>query len=337
MVDVTVIVPTHNRRQILPQAVHSILRQHSVSIELVVVNDGSADETRPWLDRLAATDPRVTVVHHAQPQFISGARNAGLARATGRWVAFCDDDDLWAPDKLATQLAALRAGSARWGCTGVAVVDEDLQVIGHHRVEGGDVLAGLLKSNRIPTGSTVIAERDLVREVGGFDTALRGSEDWDLWIRLAQHSPLAAVDRPLIAYRLGRQSLSMDVNPMRAGRLVIVDRYAALAATYGVRPDEAGHERYLAKQLLRGGARWQAASIFMALAFRHGRWRELPRVAAALIAPQMTDRVGQARAAAAVPAPWRQEVELWLRPIRDASQASVERPQAWLGAREREA
>ncbi|MGO4406415.1 glycosyltransferase family 2 protein [Bosea sp. RAF48] len=337
MVDVTVIVPTHNRRHMLPQAVHSILRQHSVSIELVVVNDGSTDETRSWLDRLAAADPRVTVVHHAQPRFISGARNAGLARATGRWVAFCDDDDLWAPDKLATQLAALRAGSARWGCTGVAVVDENLQIIGHHRVEGGDVLAGLLESNRIPTGSTVIAERDLVREVGGFDTALRGSEDWDLWIRLAQHSQLAAVDRPLIAYRLGRQSLSMNINPMRTGRVVIAERYAVLAAAYGVSSDEAGHERYLARQLLRGGARWRAASIFTALAFRHGKWRELPRVAAALIAPQMTDRVGQARAAAAVPVSWRQEVELWLQPIRDASQVSAERPRAWIGAREREA
>jgi len=337
VVDVTVIVPTHNRRQILPQAVHSILRQHGVSIELVVVDDGSTDETGPWLDRLAATDPRIKIVHHAQPRFISGARNAGVACATGRWVAFCDDDDLWAPDKLAMQLAALRASSARWGCTGVAVVNEDLQIVGHHHVKGGDVLAGLLESNGIPTGSSVIAELGLVRDVGGFDLGLRGSEDWDLWIRLAQHSPLAAVDRPLIAYRLGRQSLSMDVKPMRAGRLVIAQRYAALAAAYGVKPDEAGHERYLAKQLLRGGAGWRAAAIFTALAVRHGRWRELPRAAAALIAPQVTDRIGQGRAAAAVPAPWRQEVELWLRPIRDASQTGMHGTRAWTRARELEA
>ena len=336
MVDVSVIVPTHNRRQILPQAVHSILRQHGVSIELVVVNDGSTDETGSWLDRLAATDPRVTIVHHAQPRFISAARNAGIARAAGRWVAFCDDDDLWAPDKLATQLAALRASSARWGCTGVAVVNEDLQVVGHHHVKGGDVLAGLLESNGIPTGSSVIAERDLIADVGGFDPALRGSEDWDLWIRLAQHSPLAAVDRPLIAYRLGRQSLSMDVSPMRAGRRAIAERYAALAASHGVEQDKAGHERYLAKQLLRGGARWRAATIFTTLAFRHGRWRELPRAAAALIAPRMMDRIGQARAASAVPTLWRHEVEIWLRPIRDVNKADMHRSQTWTGARELE-
>lgn len=337
MIDVTVIVPTHNRRRILAQAVNSILRQHGVSLELIVVNDASTDETRPWLDWLAAADPRVKVVHHVRPRFMSGARNVGIRCATGRWVAFCDDDDLWAPDKLATQLTALRASSARWGCTGVAVVNEDLRVIGHHHVRGGEVLAALLKSNGIPTASSVIVERHLVRLVGGFDPTLRGSEDWDLWIRLAQHSPLAAVDRPLIAYRLGRQSLSMNVDPMRAGRLVIAERYAALAAAHGVEPDEAGHERHRARQLLRAGARWRTASIFGTPAFRHRRWRELPRVAAALIAPRMTDRIGQARAAAAVPAAWRQEVEGWLRPIREASQASVQRSLAWTGARELEA
>ena len=183
----------------------------------------------------------------------------------------------------------------------------------------------------------MIAERDLLRDVGGFDPALRGSEDWDLWIRLAQHSPVAAVDRPLIAYRLSRQSLSMSVAPMRAGRLAIAERYAALAAAHGVASDEAGHERYLARQLLRAGARREAASILAALAFRHGRWRELPRVATALIAPRLMDRIGQARASAAVPASWRRETELWLRPIREAAEAAMQRPEAWVTARELEA
>lgn len=335
--DVSVIVPTHNRRMMLPQAIQSILRQRDVSIELIVVDDGSSDGTGPWLNQLAAADQRVEVVHHAVPRLISGARNAGIARATGRWVAFCDDDDLWAPDKLSAQLAALRAIGARWACTGVAVVDEKLRIVGHHHVEGGEVLPALLASNRIPTGSTVVAECDLLRDVGGFDPALRGSEDWDLWIRLAQHSPVAAVDRPMIAYRLSRHSLSMNVAPMRASRLTIARRYAALAAAHGVASDEAGHERYLAKQLLRAGARREAAAIFATLAFRHGRWRELSRAAAALIAPRTMDGIGQARASAAVPASWRREIELWLRPIREAAATAALRPEAWTASREIEA
>lgn len=321
MIDVSVIVPTHNRVRILPQTIRSILRQQGVAVELIVVDDGSTDGTGPWLDRLAGTDARIKIVHHAEPRFISEARNAGIACASGRWIAFCDDDDLWAPDKLAAQLAAMHDGAARWACTGIAVVNEDLQLIGHHHAAGGDLLASLLASNRIPATSSVVAERDLVRDVGGFDPGLRGSEDWDLWIRLAQRSPVAAVDRPLVAYRLGRQSLSLDVNPMRMGRRIIAGRYAALATAHGVSSDEAGHERYLAKQLLRSGAGWRAASIFATLALRHGRWRELPRVATALIAPRMTDRIGQARAAAAMPTAWREETEAWLSPIRGMSQA----------------
>ena len=333
MIEVTVIVPTHNRRQLLALAINAILRQRDVSIELVVVDDGSTDGTGPWLDHVAAKDSRIKVVHHAQPRFISGARNAGIAHASGRWVAFCDDDDLWAPDKLARQLGALRAGSARWSCTGIVDIDDRLGIIGYRHVRSGEVLADLLASNGVTT-SSVVVELDLLRKVGGFDPALKGSEDWDMWIRLAQHSPVAAVDRPMVAYRVGTQALSMNVDHMRAGRVVIAERYAALAASRDVRLNEAEHERYLAKQLLRAGARWQASSVFTSLAFRHRRWRELPRAAAAIIAPRLTDQFGRMRATAAVPASWRSEAEDWLQPIRDRSHSDVYGSHAWAGAAE---
>jgi hypothetical protein len=93
-----------------------------------------------------------------------------------------------------------------------------------------------------------------------------------------------------------------------------------LAMQRGVRPSEVAHERYLASQLLRAGSRRGAASIFAALAFKHKRWRELPRVAAALCAPRLTARLGKARAAAAVPAAWQAEAEAWLRPLRDTNE-----------------
>jgi glycosyltransferase involved in cell wall biosynthesis len=282
-----------------------------------VVDDGSTDGTGAWLDRFAAEDPRIKVVHHDRPRFMSGARNAGIAQASSRWVAFCDDDDIWAPGKLAAQLCALQASAARWGCAGVVVVDEELEVIGHHHARGGQVLPELLEANIVPTGSSVIAELSLVREVGGFDRALLGSEDWDLWLRLAQHSPLAAVDRPLIAYRLGTVSASMNVGRMRTGHAAVVERYASWAAECGVKPDLPAHERYLAKQLLRAGAGWKAASIFASLAIRHRRWRELPRVGAALLAPRLTDRLGRARAQGGVPAAWHEEADAWIRPLRE--------------------
>jgi glycosyltransferase involved in cell wall biosynthesis len=319
VIDVSVVVPTHNRMPLLSSTMISVLGQKGVVLELVVVDDGSTDGTGPWLDRRAAEDRRIKVVHHARPQLMSAARNAGIARASAPWVAFCDDDDLWAPDKLVTQLRALEQNRARWSCTGVVSIDERLEIVGHHRVKGGDLLSDMLAENLIPSGSSVVAELDLVRKLGGFDPSLPGCEDWDMWIRLAQCSPLAAVDRPLIGYRLGIVSMSMDTGRMRTGRAMIMDRYAGLAEERGIKPTKVRHERYLAKQLLRAGLGKQAAYIFLSLAIKHGQWRELSRAPAALVAPRWTDRVGTARAAAAVPPDWLAEAALWLRPLRDAN------------------
>jgi glycosyltransferase involved in cell wall biosynthesis len=324
MVDVSVVIPTHNRVFLLSQAVSCVLAQIGVRLELIVVNDGSRDGTAEWLRHLAADDRRVKVVHHTTPQLMSAARNAGIERASACWVAFCDDDDLWAPDKLVTQVHELETNRARWSCTGVVEVNETLDIVGHHRARGGDVLAALLEDNLIPSGSTVVVDRQLLRQVGGFDPNLHGSEDWDLWIRLAQHTPLLAIERPLIAYRLGPATMSMNVRRMRQGRATIIDRYAPLAARSGARPTDMRHERYLAKQMLRAGSRREAASIFASLAIKHGHWREFPRIAAALLAPHLTDRLGRARTVAAVPPAWQREVEAWLGPLRKERRSLVE-------------
>jgi glycosyltransferase involved in cell wall biosynthesis len=317
--DVTVVVPTHNRLGVLPAAIRSILDQRGVSTQVVVVDDGSTDGSGPWLDHVASQDRRVEVVHHEFPKRSHGARNAGIARAQARWIAFCDDDDLWAPDKLITQLEALRRDAARWGCTAAVAVDEKLRVIGHHHVKGGDILPDLLKSNAVPTGgSSVIAERDLLRELGGFDEGLVNNEDWDMWIRLAQRSPVAAVDRPLVAYRQGIGTRSANIGQMRTTRSAILARYGAGAGRCGVHPDDAHYERFLAKQLLRAGSGKQAACIFAHLVVKHHRWRDVPRMAAALLAPGLTDRIGTARAAAAVPTAWSREAEAWIRPFRQS-------------------
>jgi glycosyltransferase involved in cell wall biosynthesis len=167
MFDVSVVIPTHNRVFLLSQAVSCVLAQIGVRLELIVVNDGSRDGTAEWLRHLAADDRRVKVVHHTTPQLMSAARNAGIERASACWVAFCDDDDLWAPDKLVTQVHELETNRARWSCTGVVEVNETLDIVGHHRALGGDVLAALLEDNLIPSGSTVVVDRQLLRQVGG--------------------------------------------------------------------------------------------------------------------------------------------------------------------------
>src|SRR5450759_4612848 len=111
MAEVTVIIPTRNRRHLLFRTLHSVLAQRAVSQSVVIVDDGGHDGTDKSLRALS--DPRVQVVRHETRRGVSEARNTGLALAKTPWVAFVDDDDLWAPDKLPAQLGACRASTNR--------------------------------------------------------------------------------------------------------------------------------------------------------------------------------------------------------------------------------
>src|SRR2546423_14232984 len=106
MPTVSVVVPTHNRSRMLIQTLDSVCRQRDVEVEIVVVNDGSIDETLDAIARLG--DARIRVLDESPPAGVSAARNRGIQSAAGDWIAFLDDDDLWSPDKLRNQLAAAR-------------------------------------------------------------------------------------------------------------------------------------------------------------------------------------------------------------------------------------
>ena len=102
--DVAAIVPTHDRADLLTTTLRSVLWQRGVSLEVVVVDDGSSEAMDTVVERVG--DPRVRVVRNETPEGVCAARNRGAAETDARWLAFCDDDDLWAPDKLARQVAA---------------------------------------------------------------------------------------------------------------------------------------------------------------------------------------------------------------------------------------
>lgn len=302
---VTVVVPTRDRRMLLAATLTSILSQRAVDVRVVVVDDGSNDGTPAFARSL---DARIEVIGHATSTGAARARNDGLARVDTPWVAFCDDDDLWAPTKLAAQLAALAsAPSARWSCTGAVCVDGDLRVVEEQRMAAGaDVLARLLVANEVPGGgSSVLVATDLVRAVGGFAEDLPSSEDWELWIRLAERSPVAVVDEPLVAYRVWSGGKSRRVDRMEAAFDEIQHRHRALADRAGVRGDRRAHQRYLAKQALRAGDRVGAARRFV----RGGSPR---RAATAMVAPGLLERVGTSRARRAVTTEWATSAEQWL-------------------------
>jgi len=209
----TVVIPTHNRRHLLERTLRSVLGQEGVDLDVIVVDDGGTDDTcRALTDRGLRN---VRVIRHEHSRGVSAARNTGLTAARSPLIAFVDDDDLWAPRKIAAQVAALRSKpGTRWSCVGAVHVNADLTPISYRPTPAsGDVGADLSTRNAIPGGgSGVLLETELAREVGGFDESISILADWDFYLRLSLRSPLAAVDEPLLGYYV--HSDSMYHNPM---------------------------------------------------------------------------------------------------------------------------
>jgi glycosyltransferase involved in cell wall biosynthesis len=134
---------------------------------------------------------------------MSGARNDGLASAEGEWTTFCDDDDVWAPDKLCQQLDAVTAADHVWVYAGAVYVDDVLRPVRPWPwVEPAMVAESLRQGSAVPAGaSNVMVRTDVLRGVGGFDEAFRHCADWALWFELAGIGVPAAVERPLVGYR----------------------------------------------------------------------------------------------------------------------------------------
>lgn len=205
---VSVVMPTYNRRAMLLEAVASVAAQSFSDWELiVVVDEGSADGTAAALSAWPDGRLRAHVIPHTDRP--ARARNEGLRIARAPWIAFLDDDDLWYPRKLETQLRELaRSPDCRWSHTAFARVD----AAGHRIASApmsrpqpaGDVLESLFGMNAVIATPTVLVAADLIAECGGFDESLATAEDYDLWFRLAARSPLHAVPEVLTTVRVVR-------------------------------------------------------------------------------------------------------------------------------------
>ena len=269
--DVTVVIPTRDRWDLLRTTLRSALEQRDVDLEVVIVDDGSSQSPSsvPDLD-----DPRVRVVRHDRSRGVAAARNAGIAKAAGTWIAFLDDDDVWAPDKLGAQLGAAEAADAAFVYTGVLLVRDDNGAVALAEPPPPDELAELLQSHdAIPAGaSNVLVRTELIRSVGGFDLDFHHLADWDLWIRLAAAGVGAACSRPLVGYRLHARS-------MRSTAGGVFRELQALDAKYrGDQPLPDGRiwvYRWLAEGQLLAGRRLGAAATYARGAARCGSRSDL--------------------------------------------------------------
>ncbi len=265
--NVTVVVPTRNRRALLMETLQSVFRQTAVELQVVVVDDGSTDGTADALACLP--DRRLKVLRHSVPGGVARARNAGIEAATGEWIAFLDDDDLWAPTKLQTQLEAVARERSSYAYSAVAVIDAHghlLEVLSP--VQPDRLLRGLLEYSAIPAGaSNVVARATLVRDVGGFDERLSQLCDWDLWIRLAAVARGTACDDVHVAYRRHSENMIVtDCADLAQEVEYLASKHQALARSHGVELDRVRVGRWVAWGHRREGRRGHAARQYFATA-----------------------------------------------------------------------
>lgn len=226
MSTVAVIIPAYNRADYIREAIESVLRQSRPADEVIVVDDGSTDNTA----EVAASYPGVTVIRQSNGG-VCAARNHAVASATSEWIAFLDHDDAWRADKLELQMAALDAapGCDVCTCNAVALRSEgDPENFGPpplHLPPSDEIAAGLRGNLRFPPG-TVVVRRDLLQRVGGFDTSAHPCEDWDLWLRLiAAGCRFLVVPQPLLFIRQHDSNISNQSYRMMQAELRAWDKH----------------------------------------------------------------------------------------------------------------
>jgi glycosyltransferase involved in cell wall biosynthesis len=298
---VSVVVPTRDRRALLLPALRSVLAQTSIDLEVIVVDDGSTDDTQGAVRSLR--DPRVGVMRHETPRGVAMARNAGAAATHGTWIALLDDDDLWAPDKLVKQVAAAQEAGARWVYAGAVEIDEAGRLLGGERPPPPAFLVKqLTRRNVMPAGSSnVMVHAETFRSSEGFDAGLRHLADWDMWLRLAGLGHPACVHEPLVAYRIHPAQATLDTRGMMAEAQVLHDRHGA---------DLNSIRRWLAWSQLRRGRRREAVGAY-ARAVASGDLASVGRVAVAALHPRPTAVRG--RASADEDLEWLASARAWVR------------------------
>ncbi|MGN6222354.1 glycosyltransferase [Pseudoxanthomonas sp.] len=286
-IEVSTIIPTYNRRDLVVRAIDTVLAQTRVVDEIIVVDDGSTDGTGEHL--AARYGDRIRYVWQANAG-VSAARNHGMRLARGRYLALLDSDDEWLPEKTARQVAWLEAHpDAGMVLCDVERVDSEGRLIDVFRRrevirEDGRVLRWVIHNPALAPASAIL-RREVFEDVGGFDESLRTAEDIDFHLRIAQRWPIGVVEQSLVRAMRGHDGLSAEASTyddyvrvveraVRAARGEVADEELdrALAGTYA---------RNARGMLIRGRWRdgWQLARAAWRLTPDPAIRRELLRLA----------------------------------------------------------
>ena len=223
MVRVSVVVTSYNSLPYLPETINSVLQQTFTDFELIIVDDGSTDQT---VDTIKEYDDNRIKLVAQENQGVSVARNFGIDHAIGEYVAFLDGDDVWEISKLAKQVELMDSNpDIGLVHTWLALINEKSELTGRimKPYQEGHVWKDIIENNMVACSSTLI--RSSCFEVAGvFDSSLLVAEDWDLWIRLSANYPFAIIKEPLVKYRNHGTSKSKNYPAMVHDFRTIIER-----------------------------------------------------------------------------------------------------------------
>lgn len=231
---ISIIIPAFNAAETIQETVKSVLNQTLDDFELIIINSATASnrlQTRKILQDFK--DSRIKIFDHDEAN-ASVNRNRGIAQASAPLMAFLDADDLWTPRKLELQYQALQANpSAAVAYSGTECIDETNRFLrrGPAALWSGDVYGQLLVYNFIVSGSNVLVRAEAIAAVGPFDETLPNAQDYDLWLRLAEHYDFVPVNEVQVRYRVSTRSLSFNI--LRTERLMLSILARAFACPKG--------------------------------------------------------------------------------------------------------
>lgn len=266
---VSVVIPAYNNAGVLAQAVASVRSQQWSDMEIIVVDDGSTDDTPLVLEAISGPDLLVIPQANAGP---AAARNAGIHEARNEWIAFLDADDEWLPGKLAAQFEAIAANpGARFSYTDSLVLCADgREHLSRVRKFDGPLILELIWGNMFAT-PTLLVHRACFEKVGVFDTVLRTGEDWDMWLRLAVFYEAVYVPKPLVLVHRGVAPRKYPVELLEICTRRVVERLYSSEHTLKRYPElndrrrlvYSRHDTVIAKSYFRQGAMYRGGKALV--------------------------------------------------------------------------
>ena len=237
----SVVIPVYQRAHVVGRALRSVLAQTWLPAEILVVDDGSTDAVEAAVyEATAEASVPTRVLRHDANRGANAARNTGVAAARGSWVSFLDSDDVWHQDRLARHAEAIQAIGDRVGViysafeivrTGGSIDDTSP----YRSCVREDTSVALGRRNVVGTFSTASVRADVLRRVGPLDEDLASCQDWDLWIRCAQHTAFHCIDEKLLTYTGGYAGRRITARPdrVREGHEALLNKHRAFIRAAG--------------------------------------------------------------------------------------------------------